>query len=275
MGADTLISWADDTFNPWWGCTRVSPGCTNCYAERLATVRRKLPVWGVDAERKPMSAAHWRLPEKWNREAEAAGQRRRVFCASMADVFELLPERNVHASVVVAEARTRLWALIERTPWLDWLLLTKRPENVRQLVPWGSAWPRNVWLGTTVEDNVRRERLNVLREIPARVRFCSYEPAVEGVNFNLGWLKGIHWLIIGGESGPGARPFDVSWARFAIRAALDQGTIPFVKQLGARPLWGPFDSPQLATARSVDGKWGTPSEWPEDLRVQGWPLATA
>lgn len=289
MGEVSAIAWTDATFNPWWGCTRVSPGCENCYAERLATVRRKLPVWGVDAERKPMSADYWKQPVKWNRSAAAARTRKRVFCASMADVFEELPARNVAAVAVVAAARARLWELIERTPHLDWLLLTKRPQNVEQLVPWGRAWPHNVWLGTTAEDERRAaERLPHLIDIPAIVRFVSHEPALETVDFRP-WIHRLDWIITGGESGPHARPYAIEWAERVLRQCQRYGVTPFVKQLGANVVttetapdvgaW-PGDRDFYRLPSNVTGQWrillddkkgGDPSEWPEHLRVQEFP----
>lgn len=290
MGENSAIAWTDHTFNAWWGCTRVSPGCTNCYAETLATTRFQLRVWGVDANRKAMSENYWREPVKWNKRAAAAqalnpdAHRPRVFCSSMADVFELLPERNVDAANVQRKARDRLWKLIEATPALDWLLLTKRPENVDALVPWGHGtakpvWPRNVWLGCTVEDEERTARIDILRDIPARMRFISFEPALERVDF-AGKLQGIGWLIIGGESGSNARPFDVMWAREALDAARAQDVAPFVKQLGQNPHdsrrsmvggWSPGD-PEPDTRLVLASKKGVEiSEWPEDLRVQEFP----
>lgn len=274
---NSKIAWTDHTFSPWWGCSRVSPGCEHCYAERLATVRRKLPVWGVDAERKPMSEAYWRAPLKWNRAAEAAGVRPRVFVASMADVFEIVPPRNVAAARVMSEARARLWRLIEATPDLDWLLLTKRPENVVALAPWAAAaglssrpeWPANVWLGTTAEDQRHYDkRWPILASIPARVRFISHEPA-------LGPLRTLpdehgtepDWVITGGESGPGARPYDLAWAR-SLLVTCRERTRVFVKQLGARPIFGTHDRPAAASSQ----KWDDPADWPEDLRVQRFPV---
>ncbi len=273
MGADTGISWADDTFNPWWGCTRVSPGCEKCYAEQLATVRRKLPIWGVDAERKAMSDQHWKLPAKWNREAEHMGIRRRVFCASMADVFETPPERNTQAWGVMNDARNRLWAAIYATPMLDWLLLTKRPENVATIAPFGTRWPPNVWLGTTVEDRPRLSRIEHLRAIPAQRRFVSYEPALEGVDYR-GHLEGVDWLIIGGESGSNARPFDVAWARDAIAAAREAKVAPFMKQLGTAPRFATNDR-MFWDKGSHAKKWDVLAEWPADIRVQEWPRSPA
>ena len=288
---DSKIAWTDATFNPWWGCSRVSPGCEHCYAEQFATVRHKLPVWGVDAERKPMSEAYWREPLKWNREAEKTGVRRRVFCASMADVFELLPERNVAGRAVQDAARARLWPLIEATPHLDWLLLTKRPENVSRLTPWFGAWPANIWLGVTAEDQRRAdERIPILLSIQARVRFVSHEPALGAVRFpwrwcvrchvepsrhaethlhchDDGWVRQLDWIITGGESGPGARPYDLAWARQVVEHGAASGTAVFVKQLGADPIDGTAGCSVILR----DRKGGDPSEWPAELRVQQWP----
>ncbi len=163
MAQNSSIEWTDHTFNPWWGCAKVSPACDNCYAELWAK-RMGHQVWGAAAERRFFSDAHWTEPLAWNEEAVATGQRKRVFCASMADVFERRAE--LHSQ------RDRLWELIQSTPSLDWLLLTKRPQNVRGMVPWGKKWPANVWLGTTVENQTYAEkRLPFLLQHPAAVRF--------------------------------------------------------------------------------------------------------
>lgn len=274
MGENSAIAWCDHTWNPWWGCTRVSPGCEHCYAEQLATVRRKLPVWGVDAERKPMSEAYWREPLKWNRKAAADGIRRRVFCASMADVFEQVPARNEKANAVMRAARGRLFRLIEATPHLDWLLLTKRPENVAFLVPWGGElgeWPANVWLGTTAEDQKRYdERWPVVSRIPARVRFISHEPALGPLALRADGIRP-DWVITGGESGPGARPYDLAWARAIVAQCRAAGTACFVKQMGADPI----DGEAGCEVHFRDRKGGDPSEWPYDLRVQEFPVPRA
>lgn len=300
MGKDSAIAWTDHTFNPWWGCARVSPGCENCYAEtfsaRVGHGVRLPQIWGVDAERKPMSEAYWRQPIKWNREAEKAGVRRRVFCASMADVFEVgrhgreaFPEeRGFAASEARMAARARLWPLIESTPMLDWLLLTKRPENVEALVPWGALWPENVWLGTTVEDERRAaERIPHLLRVPARVRFLSCEPLLEAVELGLlgtvpkgisprhsGVYEHIDWVIVGGESGPGARPFELAWARDIVGQCKAAGVACFVKQLGSRPYVNVSERIHgMGGVRLelVDHKGGDPAEWPPELRLREWP----
>ena len=116
MSKDSKIEWTHHTFNPWWGCTKVSEACTYCYAESWAK-RLGSDIWGTRNQRRLFGETHWQQPITWNREAEREGKRKRVFCASMADVFENRPE--------LVAPRTRLWAMIESTPWLDWLLLTK------------------------------------------------------------------------------------------------------------------------------------------------------
>src|SRR5579862_1495352 len=143
MGRNSSIEWTHHTFNPWWGCAKVSPGCENCYAETWAR-RVGQDLWGVKNDRRFFTDKHWDEPLRWNEEAESDGERKRVFCASMADVFEDRAD--------LKPWRERLWTLIEKTASLDWLLLTKRPQNISGFVPWKDRWPQNIWLGTTVED---------------------------------------------------------------------------------------------------------------------------
>src|SRR5713101_6221298 len=224
MGAATGIRCTDSTFNPWWGCTHVSPGCVNCYAETVAS-RRGL-AWGVQADRRFYPDKHWNEPRVWDRRAAKDGVPRRVFCASMADVFE--DRRDLDAQ------RARLWSLIEETPNLRWQLLSKRPENVLAMIPprWLSGMPSNVWLGTSVEDRLRLGRVDVLRTIPVHVRFLSVEPLLE--DLDVLDLAGIGWVIVGGESGPGARPMRAEWAR-SVRDQCIAGGVPFFfKQWGGR-----------------------------------------
>ena len=210
----------------------MSPGCQNCYAEAFAK-RTDNDVWGKTADRRRFGDKHWQEPLRWNRQAEAAVRPALVFCASMADVFE---DRDDHAG-----DRHRLWQLISETPWLEWQLLTKRPENVLDMVPavWLlHRWPPNVWIGTTIEDQQRaEERLDLLLSIPATVRFVSAEPLLGPVR--LGWAASIgwrlpEWVICGGESGPGHRPLDPDHARM-LRDECDELGIPFLfKQHGGR-----------------------------------------
>lgn len=275
MGRETNISWTDSTFNPWLGCEKVSAGCKNCYAENDTPIRvhrgKGLELWGGGAARVVTGADNWKKPARWNREAQAAGRRHRVFCASLADVFE--GRRDLDAP------RARLFALIEQTPWLDWQLVTKRPENMMRLAPaaWANRWPLNVWAGCTVENQrAAAERIPHLLRIPAVVRFLSMEPLIEAVDLDPptcpscgshdavtgsdgatlfcrehvdemafgAWLDacasakqaGINWVICGGESGPKARPFDLAWAREIVTQCREAGVSCFVKQMGAQPI---------------------------------------
>ena len=186
MGKDTRIEWTHHTFNPWWGCVRVSDACDHCYAETWAK-RLGEDVWGAKSERRFFGDAHWKEPLKWDREAKESKTRRRVFCASMADVFENRKDLVPH--------RLRLLDLIAATPHLDWLLLTKRIHLVRKQLPKGYELPSNVWLGATVENqDAAGKRLKYLLEFdrPA-VRFLSCEPL-------LGPLDLRQWLKVGGAA---------------------------------------------------------------------------
>lgn len=296
----TGISWCDATFNPWVGCSKVSPGCAHCYAETLVTGSgpRQLNrpgTWGADGIRERTSASTWAKPKRWERLAREGllpdgqqnqdGHRPRVFCASLADVFEARPELD--------EWRLELFELIAATPNLDWLLLTKRPDvasywlrswwetephgvrstNAGQLdlstgnvivpevVQWeamGQEWTSrdglgwgcvpNLWIGTSIENSRHTWRANLLREIPAAVRFISAEPLL-GSLYRGDWrirvggrghepvtmvaaghatldLTGIDWVIVGGESGGrDARPMHPDWAR-EIRDAVLARAIP-------------------------------------------------
>jgi protein gp37 len=243
MAQNSSIEWTDHTFNPWWGCAKVSPACDNCYAELWAK-RMGHKVWGSSAERRFFSEAHWNEPLDWNEQARVDQTRKRVFCASMADVFERRAE--------LSQQRKRLWKLIEATPWLDWLLLTKRPQNINSMVPWGVDWPSNVWLGTTVENQTYAEkRLPLLLRNASVVRFLSCEPLLGPIDlsswFNRQGLHPIDWVIAGGESGPKSRPMHPDW----VAKILDQckrANVPFhFKQWGH---WVPIEIVQTAeTAR--------------------------
>ena len=228
MGEFSKIEWCTHTFNPWIGCAKVSDGCKFCYAETLMDTRYGRVEWGVNGTRVRTSDANWRKPLAWNRAAEKAGRRVRVFCASLADVFEDRPE--------LVAWRQDLYDLIEATPHLDWLLLTKRPENVMGLdsVPVFAALD-NVWIGTSVEDQAAAdERIPHLLWIPARVRFLSMEPLLGPVDIGrfLGESYSAIWVIVGGESGPKARPMHPAWVR-SIRDQCVEAGVPFLfKQWG-------------------------------------------
>lgn len=236
MGLNSKIEWTTHTFNPWWGCTKVSTGCKHCYAETLSK-RWGHDFWGPGKPRRLMSDAHWREPLKWNAEAAEFGERSRVFCASMADVFEEnAPEGELE----------RLWELIRKTPCLDWQLLTKRPHRILESLPedWGDGYA-NVWLGTSVENQKVIQRIDHLREVPSVIRFLSLEPLLgplRGLD-----LAGIQWAIVGGESGPGARPMNPQWVREIKRQCEDANVAFFFKQ------WGGVQKSK--TGRELDGEF--------------------
>lgn len=199
MGENSAISWTDNTWNPWIGCTHVSEGCRNCYAEADFDKRRHVAEWGPGKPRVRTSEANWKKPLAWNRKAEKNGTRPRVFCASLADWLD--PE-------VPAEWLADLLALIFETPNLDWLLLTKRPELWRERLTNAYEWcfehgmkkdalncfiqawiqgreiPSNVWIGCTVENQKATSRIPHLLQIPARVRFLSCEPLLGPVDLS-------------------------------------------------------------------------------------------
>ena len=218
---DSLIAWTDHTFNPWMGCAKVSAGCKNCYAERLTKNRMGLSLWGEGRTRQ-VTKSPWRNVLKWERDAAHAAEQALVFCGSLCDVFE------DHA--VANETRPRVWDLIRSCQSLVFQLLTKRPENITRFLPadWGlEGWP-NVWLGTSLEDITVASRADHLREIPAAVRFVSYEPALGPLD-ELD-LSGVDWVIYGGESGPGFRPENKDWARSMRARCKAEGVAFFHKQ---------------------------------------------
>lgn len=327
MGELSKIEWCDHTFNPWEGCTKVSPGCAHCYAEtRNARFGGgTAPNWGKGAPRRRTSAANWKEPLRWNRassdgwfrelydeagktvvyrgdlrekecpkiegERKAIVVRPRVFCASLADWLD---------DEVPVEWLADLLDLIRLTPHLDWLLLTKRPGNWRKRIGEASefatkklyqchlmlrAWcygaaPANVWIGTTVEDQTRAdERIPLLLSIPAKVRFLSCEPLLGPVDL-ITWgddakngtshfctvANGIHWVICGGESGPGARSMNLAWAESLREQCASAGVPFFMKQLGAAPELFPGQ-----IYRTTDKKGNLMAEWPAALRVRQFP----
>jgi len=222
---NSKIEWTDHTFNPWIGCTKVSPGCAHCYAEAIE-LRYGADLWGKGKPRKKTSDKYWAEPLKWNKAAAESGTRPRVFCASMCDVFD---------QEVLDEWRSELFELIEATPHLDWLILTKRPEAID--VP----LPASVWLGTSVEDQTRaQERIEPLLSIPVRIHFLSVEPLLgplcitDALPSGSYW-EGLDWIIVGGESGPQARPMSLKWVTNIARECREQGWAFFLKQLGGYP----------------------------------------
>jgi protein gp37 len=215
MGENTGIAWCDHTFNPWWGCTKISEGCRNCYAEKWS-IRFGRDHWGPGKPRRELGTDYWRTPFLWNARADLTGIRERVFSGSMCDIFDAEAPQIESAN---------LCKLIQRTPSLDWLLLTKRPATA---VLRKEFWLPNVWMGTTVENRAAIGRITSLRLVEVPVRFLSCEPLLE----DLGELdlRGIHWVIAGAESGPGARPMNEDWVRSIRDQCQAAGVAFFYKQ---------------------------------------------
>jgi protein gp37 len=226
MAENSKIEWTTHTFNPWIGCQKVSPGCDNCYAEAMMDHRYGRVKWGPHGERVRTSPANWRKPYQWDKAAKAAGVRHRVFCASLADWLD---------NKAPDGWRDDLALVIEETPNLDWLLLTKRIENFGKRSPWhDDSIPRTVWLGITCEDqSAYNKRWPILSKIDAAVRFISYEPAI-------GPLEPFgkpDWIICGGESGAGARHMPEEWARDLMAYCAMANISFFMKQMtGKRPI---------------------------------------
>lgn len=257
MAENSKIEWTDHTFNPWIGCMKVSPACDNCYAEALDH-RWGKDRWGPHAARTMTSAENWKMPLRWDRAAEKDGAKAFVFCASMADVFD--NHRSIEDSW-----RASLWNLIEATPNLVWLLLTKRPQNIERFIPvtWRAAPLKNVWFGTTVENQTEADRrIPDLLRAPAAKRFLSMEPLLGPVDVTaiertreIGFMRPldgrfnrIDWIIAGGESGNNARPTSLEWFRAIRDQCSDAGTSFFFKQWGE---WSPFDP------KNADIQWST------------------
>ena len=300
--SSTSIEWTDTTWNPTRGCSPVSPGCRNCYAEAFAA--RNLP-----GSRSPTTGEAFAIIRSdgphWTGRVELIGSKlleplhwkklRRVFVNSMSDLFhENLPD----------EAIDRVFAVMALTPHITYQVLTKRAERMREYlthrlrdINWRTImrrehneavaairmhWPLpNVWLGVSVEDQQRAdERIPQLLRTPAAKRFVSYEPALEAVDFNK-WLacEGhlartfgnvfLDWGIIGGESGPGARPFHLSWLRSTIRQFKTAGVPLFVKQMGSRPVSD--NSEDLVWMTQLDSKGGNWDCWPDWAKVREFP----
>ncbi len=249
--SETKIEWADYTFNPWHGCTEVSPACDHCYArvfsQRIgySDTGSKFPIWGKDAARRFFGDKHWAEPLKWNTALSKANAvrarwneppaRKRVFCGSMCDVMEDYNGAEHLVRETMAESREWLWRLIEKTPNLDWLLLTKRPQNFRRFLPpeWLERPRANVTGMTTVESGDYIWRINELLKTPFATRGLSMEPLlgpvdIEDYLYNTCRLfdpaiavcdgpdcpgRRIDWVIVGSESGHGARETNIEWVR--------------------------------------------------------------
>jgi protein gp37 len=233
MGDTTQIEWCDHTFNPWMGCTKISPGCDHCYACTMADQRFGRAKWGGPGQgvgsRTRTSAANWRKPIAWNKAAATKVTRPFVFCASLADVFD---------NAVDPAWRADAFALMRQTPNLVYLLLTKRPQNILKMAEAAGGLPSNAALGTSicVQDEVRN--VGLLAEAKRRLNpvfaFVSAEPLLEAVDLSISPDFGaIDWVIVGGEAGRGARPMHLDWARAIKRQCDDFGSIFNFKQTGA------------------------------------------
>lgn len=286
MAENSKIEWTHHTFNPWWGCIKVSPECDNCYADRDAIrygwseAGKHFRIWGQGSPRRGFGRDHWEKPLLWNQKAKAAGERHRVFCASYGDVFEYWSRGEFPGVIDLNTERSKLWPIIRDTQNLDWMLLTKRPNNIVNMVPaeWLKNPPSNVWHGTSIGVKKSLWRLDELRKVPAVIRFLSCEPLLE----DLGELDldGIHLVIVGGESGPGARPMHPDWAR-SLRDQCQTAGVPFFfKQ------WGEWldlsqlrGGPGWTRTRITDGKmYGRVSnggfDGPENVLFGGRELET-
>lgn len=240
MGDKSKIEWTGATFNPWWGCTEVSSeergggGCDNCYARDLAT--RWGYCWGHNAQRRYFDDKHWNEPRRWNRRAKTIGKRMKVFCGSMCDILD---------NEVEQKHRDRLWELALECDYLDWLMLTKRIGNAPAMYPGGwieNCFPCHIWPGITVVNQVEGDRdIGKLLKLRASIRWISVEPLLGSLDLT-GWFYsdepgGIasnkpEWVIVGGESGPHARPLRPKWAR-SIRDQCQAAGVPFFfKQWG-------------------------------------------
>lgn len=284
MGLNTNIEWCDGTLNLWWGCTKISSGCKNCYAEKLSDQRYKKGAWGPDGTRTEVKG--WKNTlAKLSKQAKAENRRLKVFCQSMSDVFEgpdTMGGVDSDNWKLVSRLQDELLSAILEHPELDFLLLTKRPENVMGIVTrhdcsttpgYNWSFPDNLWIGTSVEDQkTADERIPHLLKIPAKVRFLSCEPLLGPVDlrglfdycpshdFAAGFCVGycpdrqyIHWVIVGGESGANARPMHPDWVRSLRDQCTDAGVSFFFKQWGE---WVPLDVLQneyLADWMSGDG----------------------
>ncbi len=286
MAENSKIQWTRHTFNPWVGCAKVHTGCLHCYAEEMMANRYKRVAWGPGGTRSKTKT--WGDPIKWDRESSREGEKAKVFCASLADVFEQRPD--------LVEWRRELFELIDKTQNLHWLLLTKRPENVPNMWHTKAMWATdqsgkyhhkggrtelsrrefrrdNVWIGTSISDQFTADRWgrSLLQCRPfARFLFLSLEPMVGAVDLNPLLASGkIDWVIIGGESKQGkepARPFDMRWVEQVLQACAMHGVPCFVKQFGSNVI-GMDGRPH----RFTDSHGGDWNEWPDFARVRECP----
>ncbi len=278
MSENTKIEWADHTYNPWIGCSPVGPGCDGCYARAEWQDRRHRVMWGAGQPRSRTKTQG--EPVRWNKNHEAFfsqhGRRQRVFCASLADVFD---------NDAPTEWRVDLLRLIAETPNLDWLLLTKRIGNVNQMMTdaFQAGWPfheimwarwpelfRNVWIGATICTQEEADRdIPKLLNVRSTKRFLSIEPLLGPMDLTvihrtsgegfmrplIGAFNRIDWVIVGGESGPRARPMRPEWAR-SLRDQCKVANVPFMfKQWGEwRPVEIDMDPGESDVIKHFDGQ---------------------
>lgn len=268
MAENSKIEWTRHTWNLGWGCEKKSEGCKNCYAERDAC-RFGWDVWGQGKPRRLLSRNYYDQPLIWDKKAYELGEKHKVFCGSMMDWtdeewYPMLPF---------------LWQMWRDTPNLIWLMLTKNADFIQDCLPrdWGDGYP-NVWHGITTENQKQADiRIPQLLKIPAKVRFLSCEPLLGELDLEyglqiIGWDVdayeniegcGIHWVIVGGESGPNARPMRPDWAR-SIRDQCQEANIPFfMKQMGTH--WA-VDNNFYGNTK---GEY--PEHWPQDLNIRQFP----
>ena len=253
MAENSKIEWTHHTFNPWLGCTKISPACDGCYAESWAKRAGYPELW--QGSRRRTTPANWKQPIKWDAAAKACGKRARVFCASLADVFD---------NSIEVQWRSDLFGMIRQTPNLDWLLLTKRIGNAVSMIeelqePEKNWWPLpNVWLGATVVTRGEFDRdVDKLRATGARILFMSMEPLIESMG-DID-LTGIHWVIVGGESGSKSREMKAEWAEQIRYRCESYGSSFFFKQ-GSANNWAHF--------KDFD-------TFPPYLQVREWPDRTS
>ena len=244
MAENSKIGWTTHTFNPWWGCNKVSPECKFCYIDGLMRRAGKEPFKG------PMRTVHWSKPLKWNRRAATTGERPRIFTCSMSDFFH--PGAD--------EWRPEAWKLIRQCVNLDWLILTKRPELIPDRLPsdWGDGYS-NVWLGVTCGVQSSLHRISLIKKIPAKVRFISAEPLLESLDFRPHLDGSIQWTITGCEQAGKTkrRPMHIDWVRDIDLQCRDANVAHFFKQR--------YDGTCLVTDGLLDGV--VRHEWPNSRSI--------
>jgi protein gp37 len=268
MAENSKIQWTDHTFNPWIGCTKVSPACDNCYAENMGA--RLQVKWGPGQSRFRTGKTYWNDPIRWDKKCAQTGTRARVFCASLADVFD---------NEIPPEWRADLFRLIRATPNLDWLILTKRignaPAMIERALTEGHLltsrepfwpWP-NVRIGISVGTQLEASR-DIEKMLKLNTKnFISFEPLLERIEVPPELMCQVQWAILGGESGHKARDMNISWLVSLMADCHTYGVKPFVKQLGARCVWDDNHEWRLI----IDKKGGDMAEWPTALRVREFP----